>query len=70
MITTTERTINAALIGRVKNMVGSPWEMISERRRFCSAIGPKISASKNTGACIQYGGTASDDTFGNMHVSS
>ena len=32
--------INAALSGRVKKMVASPWAIISERRKFCSAMGP------------------------------
>jgi hypothetical protein len=45
-MTTTAKMIKAALIGQVKKMLGSPWDVISERRRFCSAIGPRIKARK------------------------
>lgn len=35
------------LIGRVKKMNGSLFEMMSERRRFCSIIGPRIMPRTN-----------------------
>ena len=35
---------NAALIGRVMNIIGSPRESSSERVRFSSIIGPRTNA--------------------------
>src|SRR5207245_9668449 len=48
----TERASMARLIGRVRKIVASPWQITKDRRRFCSSTGPSTRPKIN-GAAAQ-----------------
>ena len=53
-INVVETIMNAADSGRLRKVVGSPWDMRSDNRRLLSIIGPRTRARINGGISNLY----------------